>query len=175
MAKIYVIFEFVNKNGKKRRVRFPIDKQSYDAYHLPSVPEEWTQRMMLEDYKEYCAKKRYEKKTCRFPVDDDGNEMEFPDDESETPIEVFERKEERALILSVLSGMTKMQRKAFVLVYLEGYSQCQASRLMKVEKGNLAKMLRIAEKKFEINLKRKNFQKSFLEMDNFWGSKKPIK
>ena len=144
-----------------------MDKHSYEVYHDPSVPKEWTDRMMLEEYLEFRRNLKWNEKTMPFPVDDEGNEIDFPDDESQSPIEILERKEKWELILSALSGMTRMQRKAFVLVYLEGYSQCQACRLMKVEKGNLAKMLRIAEKKFEINLKKKKDQKSFLKMDNF--------
>ena len=154
MPKIMVKFEFVNKEGKKRRVRFMMDKHSYEVYHHPSVPREWTDRMMLEEYLEFRRNLKWNEKTMPFPVDDEGNEIEIPDDECQSPIEILERQEKREFISNALDTMSKMQREAFVLVYLLGYSKKQANRRMGISFDSLRKMLKRAEKIFEIYLKK---------------------
>lgn len=57
MAVIYAEIAFVNKKGETKKVRFPMEKESYKAYHHPSVPKEWTDRMMLEEYRAYCKER----------------------------------------------------------------------------------------------------------------------
>lgn len=57
MAVIYAEIAFVNKKGESKKVRFPMEKESYKAYHHPSVPKEWTDRMMLEEYRTYCKER----------------------------------------------------------------------------------------------------------------------
>lgn len=157
MAKIFVTFEFVNKQGKKKRVRFPMDKQSYEAYHAPSVPAEWTQKMMLEDYKEYCAQKRYEKKTCRFPVDEDGNDIDFPDSESTSIVEKIENKEEENVIVDALKKLSTRQREAFCLVHLEGMRPATAARMMGIKQATISEYLSKAEKTIEEDIGKKIF------------------
>ncbi len=151
-----VKLEFVNKEGKKRRVRFPIEKQSYEVYHHPSVSQEWRDRMMLESYREFCAQKKFERMTCQFPVDEEGNEVEFPDP-SKTPNQLFDEAEERrSRVAFIESGLWKMpdrQRQAFALVHLEGLTKAEAMRAMNLKWGNFSKRLKKAEKKFEIYLK----------------------
>lgn len=158
MAKIYVIFEFVNKKGKKRRVRFPMEKQSYEIYHSPSVPEEWTQRMMLEDYKEYCSQKRYEKKVCRFPVDEDGNDVDFADPDSTNFVDkIDEEEKEKILMEKILKQIPPRQREAFCKVHLEGMKSIDAAKSMKILKSSFATNLSIAEKIVEEIVGRKIF------------------
>lgn len=150
MAKIYVIFEFVNKQGKKRSVRFPIDKQSYEVYHLPSVPDEWRQMMMLEDYKEYCAQKRYEKRTCRFPVDEDGNDVDFPDPDSLCFIDKIADEENKKFVMErILRELPPRQKEAFCKVYLEGMRPSDAAKSMGIMKSTFSTNLSIAEKVIE--------------------------
>ena len=167
MPKIMVKFEFVNKEGKKRRVRFMMDKHSYEVYHHPSVPREWTDRMMLEEYLEFRRNLKWNEKTMPFPVDDEGNEIEIPDDECQSPIEILERQEKREFISNALDTMSKMQREAFVLVYLLGYSKKQASRRMGISFDSLRKMLKRAEKIFEIYLKKEKFSATSATNGNF--------
>ena len=134
-----------------------MDKHSYEVYHDPSVPKEWTDRMMLEEYLEFRRNLKWNEKTVPFPVDDEGNEIEFPDDECQSPIQILERQEKRELIANALDTMSKMQREAFVLVHLLGYSRNQASKKMGMSFDSLRKTLKRAEKIFEIYLKKKNF------------------
>lgn len=157
---IYVEFTFINKKGIKKTVHFPMDKQSYDAYHDPSVPEEWTNRMMLEEYREYCAEQNYRKKVMPWPVDNHGNEIEFPCEEptiEERMEEQEERKEKMSIIERILSLMPLKQRIAFALVELEGLSQRQAAKEMKINEASFSKLYRRAKKRFEQILSSKNF------------------
>ena len=174
MPKIMVRFEFVNKEGKKRQVRFPLDRQCYEAFYDSSVSKEWRDRMLLDSYREYCAQKKYERMTCQFPVDDEGNEIEFSDDESQSPIEIYERKEKIEFIFNALDTMSKMQREAFILVHLKGYSQRKACKKMRIRPPSFAKLLQRAEKIFEIYLKKKEFSATSATNGNFWGSNQPI-
>ena len=93
--------------------------------------------------------------TCQFPVDDDGNEIEFPDDGSQTPIQMLECKERRELIVLALETMSKKQREAFVLVHLLGYSREQASKKMGMSFDGLRKVLKRAEKSLRLISKEK--------------------
>lgn len=68
MAVIYAEIAFVNKKGETKKVRFPLEKESYKAYHHPSVPKEWTDRMMLEEYRAYCKERNYQRRVMRMPV-----------------------------------------------------------------------------------------------------------
>lgn len=167
MPKIMVKFEFVNKEGKKRRVRFPLDRQCYEVFYNPSVSKEWRDRMLLESYREFCAQKKYERMTCQFPVDEDGIEIEFPDDESQSPIEIFERKERIEFVFYALDSMSKKQREAFILVHLKGYSQRKASKKMGMCPPGFTKLLQRAEKIFEIYLKKKEFSATSATNGNF--------
>lgn len=115
MAVIYAEIAFVNKKGETKKVRFPMEKESYKAYHHPSVPKEWTDRMMLEEYRSYCKERNYQRRMMRMPVDACGNEIEIEDKENPTPVEyvmLLEEKETRESMMErILSKLTPLQRE----------------------------------------------------------------
>lgn len=151
-----VEIEIINKKGRRVKVRFPMDKESYKAYHDPSVPQEWTEKMMAEEYWCYKEEKRFKDMTVPFPTDENGNEVEFPDP-CKTPDQLFDEAEERRSRMAIIeSGLRKMpdrQRQAFVLVHLKGLTKAEAMKVMNLKWGNFSKRLKKAEKKFEIYLK----------------------
>lgn len=161
MAKIiYVNYEFINKNGKERKVRFPMDAESYKAYHDPSVPKEWTDRMMLEAYREYCAEQKYRRHVIPWPLDEEGNEVDFVDESpnmEEILIEEDKKEQQKAMIEEILSKMSPKQREAYRLVVLEGMTQGDAAKEMNFKKAAFSRLYKRAKKSFEKILSKNKF------------------
>lgn len=153
MAVIYAEIAFVNKKGETKKVRFPMEKESYKAYHHPSVPKEWTDRMMLEEYRSYCKERNYQRKVMRMPVDSCGNEIEIEDKENPTPVEyvmLLEEKETRESMMErILSKLTPLQREAVEKVCLEGKSIRKAASEAGISSPSMLKRLRKAKRNME--------------------------
>lgn len=128
MAFIYVRFVFVNKKGEKKSVRFPMDERSYEAYHDPSVPKEWTNRMMLQEYREYCAERKYRSKCVQIPVRKDGTEMEIPDP-SPSIVEIIIQREEEEMRRSAMSLILRERAR-------EGYATNTTTRRGRESRGH---------------------------------------
>lgn len=161
MAKIiYVNYEFINKNGKERKVRFPMEAESYKAYHDPSVPKEWTDKMMQEEYQEYCDERNYRKHVTSWPLDEDGNEIDFVDESQnmeEILIQKDKEEQQKAMIEKIISQMSPKQREAYRLVMLEGMTQEEARTEMGLEQSAFSKLLQRAKETFEKILSKENF------------------
>lgn len=153
MAVIYAEIAFVNKKGETKKVRFPMEKESYKAYHHPSVPKEWTDRMMLEEYRAYCKERNYQRKVMRMPVDSCGNEIEIEDKENPTPDEyvmLLEEMETRESMMErILSKLTSLQREAVEKVCLEGKSIRKAASEAGISSPSMLKRLRKAKRNME--------------------------
>ena len=160
MAFIYVRFAFVNKKGEKKSVRFPMDERSYEAYHDPSVPKEWTDMMMLQEYHEYCDERKHRRKFVQIPVGKDGNEIEIPDP-SPSIVEVLIQREEaemrRSAMSSILKKLPPRQREAFILVHQEGMRSIDAARKMGISKSTFSEHLHKAEEAVERIIEKKIF------------------
>lgn len=153
MAVIYAEIAFVNKKGETKRVRFPMEKESYKAYHHPSVPKEWTDRMMLEEYRAYCKERNYRKRVVPMPVDFHGYEIEIEDKENLTPVEyvmLMEEAERRESMMErILSKLTPLQREAVKKVCLEGKSIRKAASEAGISSPAMLKRLRKAKRNME--------------------------
>lgn len=159
--KIFVNFAFTNKKGEKKNVRFPMDKQSYDAYYDPSVPAEWTEKMMLIEYKEYCDEKKHERRMARFPVDDEGREIDIPDPDSmnlaEKIASEIDESHKRSVMLEILMMLPPKQREAFSKVRLQGMKSIDAAKEMGIAKNTFSEHLSRAEKAIEKIIGKKIF------------------
>lgn len=160
-TKIFVNFAFTNKKGEKKNVRYPMDKQSYDAYHDPSVPAEWTEKIMLIEYKEFCDEKKCEKRITRFPVNDEGRKIDIPDPDSlnfaEKIASDIDESNKRSVMLEILMMLPPKQREAFSKVRLQGMKSNDAAKEMGIAKNTFSEHLSKAERAIEEIIGKKIF------------------
>ena len=153
MAVIYAEIAFVNKKGETKKVRFPMEKENYQAYHHPSVPKEWTDRMMLEEYRAYCKERNYRKRVVPMPVDSHGCEIEIEDKENPTPVEYVMLTEEaerrESMMERILSTLTPLQREAVEKVCLGGKSIRKAASEAGISSPAMLKRLGKAKRNME--------------------------
>ena len=160
MAIIKVEFKFINKNGVEKNVHFFMDEKKYNAYHDPSVPKELTQEKMIDEYHEYCKEQKYRRMYTQFPVDDEGREIDIPDNTpsiADQMIELECKEKIRAIVDETLKKLTPKQREAFIKVHFEDKKSSDASKEMGINKSTFSEHLKKAELSFEKIINKKDF------------------
>lgn len=140
-----VIFSFTNKKGEIKTVFFVMDKNTYDVYHDPTVPKEWTEKMMLDEYREYCQEQKYKRRVIAWPVDKDGKELDIPDKDNLSPLESLieeeKVKENKNKIKNILKQLTEKQRQVFEKVYIEEKQPMDVAKELGISKSALYERL----------------------------------
>lgn len=161
MAKLILItFTFTNKKGEEKKVRFPFDEKYYKDLHHPSVSKEIRDAVLLDYYREHCAELKYRRRVSSMPVDEEGREVDIPDESPsvlDRMIEEEEANNQRAVIDSILAQMSAKQREAYKKVHLEGKSNNEAALEMDIKKNTFSELLKRAEAAFEEIVNQKKF------------------
>lgn len=61
-TQIEVTLDFINKNGEEKRVKFYMEKQTYEMLFDESVSEEIRHQYLIDEYHEYERERYYKRK-----------------------------------------------------------------------------------------------------------------
>ena len=158
IAKILVEYSFVNKKGIRKKVKFPIDKESYEVYQDKRITPVWRDKMMKLEYKDYCDERNYQKRFIALT----SNDNYLFEDTADDNLEKINKDVQRQYLRFLISKLTSSQRKVIHKLYYE-----------EKKPGDVAKELNITvyavsmlSKRAILSLKRLNNEKNYKNFIN---------
>lgn len=116
LAKIIVEYSFVNKKGIRKKVKFPMDKKSYEVYQDKRLTPEWRDKMMMLEYKDYCDERNY-KKRCSLLISFDNCLLD--EESNSNNLDELGKEMQKQYLRFLISKLTKLQKEIITKLYYE--------------------------------------------------------
>lgn len=146
MAKqIYVSVEIITKKGEEKKVKFYMDEGMYKA--ILTTSEEEQKRFFADEYYDYEAQRRYNRKTVSLDVEDDSGIMHEIEDKSTTPLEQVICEHEKELLNKALSSLKERYRYVITEIYINNRKQVDVAKKLGIDKTTLSKLKKVGLEK----------------------------
>lgn len=154
-----VEYSFVNKKGVRKKVKFPIDKESYEVYQDKRITPTWRDRMMKLEYKDYCDERNYKKRFITLT----SSENYLFEDLSDDNLDKIKKDVQRQYLRFLISKLTSSQRKVIDKLYYEEKKQIEAAKELNMTINSVSNIKRraiLALKELNNEENLKNFLKT---------------
>ncbi len=122
--KVEVKLDFINKRGEEKKVKFYMDKTSYEILSDSSINEMYRHQYLINEYHEYEREKYYKRKYSLLDIeilDQLKNTKDFENDNYD-------------YLYSAIEKLNDKQKELIKLIFFEGYSQTEVAKMQGVSK-----------------------------------------
>lgn len=158
IAKILVEYSFVNKKGIQKKVKFPMDKKSYEVYQDERISSAWRDKMMQLEYKDYCDERNYKKRFLSLPL----NDYYLFEDLRDDNLEKLNKDVQRQYLRFLISKLTSSQRKVIYKIYYEAKKPGEVAKELNITVYAVSML----NKRAILSLKRLNNEKNYKDFLN---------
>ena len=159
LAKIIVEYSFTNKKGIRKKVKFPMDKKSYEVYQDKRLTPEWRDKMMLLEYKDYCDERNY-KKRCSLLISFDNCLLD--EESSSNNLDELDKEMQKQYLRFLISKLTKLQKEIITKLYYEEKRPGQVAK----EINTSIYAVSMVSKRAILSLKRLNNEENYKKFLN---------
>lgn len=117
-----VKLDFINKKGEEKKVKFYMDKQTYEMLFDESITEEIRHQYLVDEYHEYERERYYKRRFVSFDVEM-AESLDLIEDRTISSEDKYEIDLNNKVIHDAIKKLTPRQQEIVRLLYWEGKSQ----------------------------------------------------